>query len=255
MSDADAASRVPFDFSGKIALVTGGSRGIGRAISLGFARSGASVIVNYREDRASAEETLSAIERAGGTARAVRANLVHPEEIRELFAGVPALDFLVHNAALGSFKPVLELRANQWDLSVGINARALVLLAQRAAPLLRDRGAIVALSSLGSSRVVPAYGAIGASKAALESVVRSLAVEMGPRVRVNAVSGGVVDTPSIRHHPGWEELSARAKSQTPAGRLGTPEEIADVVLFLCSPAAEWIVGQTVVADGGLSLRL
>jgi enoyl-[acyl-carrier protein] reductase III len=112
------------------------------------------------------------------------------------------------------------------------------------------------VSSLGSSRVVPAYGAIGASKAALESIARSLAVEMAPRgIRVNTVAGGVVDTPSIRRHPGWEELEARAKAQTPAARLGSAEELAEAILFLCSPAASWIVGQTIVVDGGMSLRL
>jgi enoyl-[acyl-carrier protein] reductase III len=139
---------------------------------------------------------------------------------------------------------------------MSVNARALLLCAQQAAAVLRPGGAIVSISSLGSGRVVPAYGAIGASKAALESLTRSLAVEMAPAgVRVNAVSGGVVDTASIRHHPGWEELGARAKAQTPSGRLGTPEEIASVVLFLCSPAASWIAGQTIVVDGGMSLRL
>jgi enoyl-[acyl-carrier protein] reductase III len=245
-----------FDFSGRTALVTGGSRGIGRAISLAFARCRARVLVNFREDRTSAEETVAAIEREGGESAALQANLAHPDDVRALFASVRELDFLVHNAALGSFKPVLDLRANQWDLSMSVNARALLLCAQQAAAVLRPGGAIVSISSLGSGRVVPAYGAIGASKAALESLTRSLAVEMAPAgVRVNAVSGGVVDTASIRHHPGWEELGARAKAQTPSGRLGTPEEIASVVLFLCSPAASWIAGQTIVVDGGMSLRL
>jgi enoyl-[acyl-carrier protein] reductase III len=252
MSDGE---RVAWNFSGRTALVTGGSRGIGRAISRAFARCGARVVVNFREDRASAEETVAQIETAGGSALALRANVLHPEEVRSLVASVGELDFIVHNAALGSFKPALELRANQWDLSLAINARALLLLAQEAAPILRDGGSVVAVSSLGSTRVVPAYGAIGASKAALESIARSLAIEMAPRVRVNLVSGGVVDTPSIRRHPGWEELSERAIAQAPAGRLGFPEELAEVVLFLCSPAASWIVGQTIVVDGGMSLRL
>jgi enoyl-[acyl-carrier protein] reductase III len=253
MSDRE---RGAWDFAGKTALVTGGSRGIGRAISRAFARCGARVVVNFREDRASADETVEAIEAEGGSATAVQANLLHPDEVRALFSSVREVDFVVHNAALGSFKPALDLRANQWDLSLAINARALLLCAQQAAPILREGGAIVAVSSLGSGRVVPAYGAIGASKAALESIARSLAVEMAPRgVRVNTVSAGVVDTPSIRRHPGWEELSARAKAQAPSGRLGSPEEVADVILFLCSPAASWIVGQTIVVDGGMSLRL
>lgn len=250
----------PFDFSGRTALVTGGSRGIGAAISRAFALCGARVFVNFREDAASAARTVREIEERGGRASAHRANLMHPDEVRELFEAVRAegsLDFLVHNAAIGSFKPVMDLRANQWDLSLAINARALLLCAQEASALMRGRaGAIVGVSSLGSARVVPAYGAIGISKAALESLARSLAVEMGEDgIRVNAVSAGVVDTASIRMHPRWEDLFERARSQTPGGRIGTAEQVADVVLFLCSPLASWITGQTIVADGGMSLRL
>lgn len=250
----------PFDFSGKTALVTGGSRGIGEAISRAFGRCGARVLVNFREDAASADATVAAIERSGADARAIRANLAHPDDVRSLFGEVAkggGLDFLVHNAALGSFKPVLELRANQWDLTMSVNARGLLLCAQHAAPLMRGRGgAIVSVSSLGSSRVVPAYGAIGPSKAALESLSRSLAVELGEDgIRVNAVSAGVIDAPSIRAHPASEELFERARRQTPGGAIGTRDQVADVVLFLCSPLASWIVGQTIVADGGMSLRL
>jgi enoyl-[acyl-carrier protein] reductase III len=248
--------RPPFDFSGKTALVTGGSRGIGAVVAAELARCGARVVVNYREDAAGAEATVRRIESEGGAASARRANLVHPDEIRDLFAGLDApLDFLVHNAAIGSFKPMLDLRPNQWDLSLSVNARALLLCAQSALPLMEARdGAIVAMSSLGSARVVPEYGAIGASKAALESVVRSLAVELGPRgIRVNAVAGGVVDGPTIRKHPRADALLDRARTHSVRGRLVTAEELAAAVLFLCSAFSAGIAGQTIVVDGGSSL--
>jgi enoyl-[acyl-carrier protein] reductase III len=167
------------------------------------------------------------------------------------------LDVLVHNAALGSFKPTLEVRANQWDLSMSVNARALLLCVKEAAPLMDGRaGRIVSVSSLGSRRVLPEYGAIGASKAALESLTRYLAVELAPRgITVNAVSAGLIAGETLRVHPRYEALTARAREQTPAGRIATPEDIAHVVLFLCSPLSSWIIGQTIVVDGGMSLRV
>jgi enoyl-[acyl-carrier protein] reductase III len=258
MPAIEGGRRPPFDFSGKTALVTGGSRGVGAAVSIELARCGAHVIVNYREDDASAEATVRRIESEGGAASAERANLVHPDAVRELFDRLSGgLDFLVHSAALGSFKPMLEVRPNQWDLSLSVNARALLLCAQSARRLMEGRGgAIVGVSSLGSTRVVPEYGAIGASKAAMESVVRSLAVELAPHgIRVNAVAAGVIDGSTIRRHPRARDLLDRARAHAPAGRLGTAEELAAVVLFLCSPLSAGIAGQILVVDGGASLTL
>lgn len=258
MPAPDETLRPPFDFSGRTALVTGGSRGIGAAVSIGLARCGARVVINYREDAASARETVRRIEAEGGSASAECANLVHPDAVRDLFGKLAGpLDFLVHNAAIGSFKPVLDVRPNQWDLSLSVNARALLLCAQSALPLMEGRGgAIVGVSSLGSTRVVPEYGAIGASKAAMESLVRSLAVELAPRgIRVNAVAGGVIDGPTIRRHPRGGELVDRAREHAPTGRLVTAEELAAAVLFLCSPLSAGVAGQTIVVDGGASLRV
>ena len=248
----------PLDFSGKTALVTGGSRGIGAVLSEQLARQGAHVIVGYRSAREAAEATVGRIEASGGSATARGFNLVHPEDVRDVFDRIPdGLDILVHNAAIGVFKPALEIRPNQWDLSLSVNARALLLCAQAARPRMRGRdGAIVAVSSLGSARFVPEYGAIGASKAALESLVRTLAVEMAPDgVRVNAVSAGVIDGPTIRRHPRSEELLRRSREAAPGGRLGTAEELASAVLFLCSPLSAGIVGQTLIVDRGVSLVL
>ena len=252
------AGESPFNFSGQRALVTGASRGIGAVIATHLARAGAHVFTHYRQNEAGAQATAEAIRAAGGSATLVQANLVDVDAIGAMFGTVHAtgpLDILIHNAAIGSFKPAMGVRANQWDLTMSVNARALLLCAQHAAPLMDGRGGkIVALSSAGSTRVIPNYGAIGFSKAALEAVVRTLAVELAPaRIRVNAVTAGLIDTASIRLHPQYAEIEARARERTLAGRIGTPEDLARVVAFLCSPLADWIVGQTIVADGGAGL--
>jgi enoyl-[acyl-carrier protein] reductase III len=165
------------------------------------------------------------------------------------------VDMLIHNAALGSFKPLHKVKANQWDLTMNVNARALLLLAQGTLTSLASRGGrIVSISSLGSVRVLPSYGAIGVSKAALESTTRYLASELAPRgIRVNAVVGGLLDTEASRLHPEFEALAREAIARTPIGRLMTTSDIADAVLFLCSPLSEGIVGQMLVVDGGAAL--
>jgi enoyl-[acyl-carrier protein] reductase III len=254
------ATPAPFDLTGRRALVAGGSRGIGCAVASLLARCGARVYINYSRDDASAESTRQRIARDGGTATLVKANLIRPEEVRSLFGAVGeagGLDILVHAAALGSFKPALDVRANQWDLTLAVSARSFLLCVREAVGLMTAPGGrIVALSSLGSGRAVPAYGAIGAAKAALESLTRSLAVELAPRgIRVNAVSAGPIETESLRLHPAYPALEAQVRQRTPAGRPGTVLDVANVVLFLCSPLADWIVGQTIVADGGLSVTL
>ncbi len=246
----------PFpDLRGRVAVVSGGTRGLGRAISLALAASGARLVLGYRADAAAAEETARACQDLGAEVLTVAANLVHPEEARALVAAAgERVDVLVHSAALGSFKPLLDVKPAQWDLTLGVNARAFLLLAREASERMPDGGRLVALSSLGSSRFIPEYGAIGPSKAALESVVRTLAAELGPRrILVNAVSAGLVPTTSVGLHPRFEELAAHARAASPLGRLGTPEDVASAVLLLVSPLAGWITGQTLVVDGGASL--
>jgi enoyl-[acyl-carrier protein] reductase III len=245
-------------FAGRRAFVTGGSRGIGAAIARRLASEGARVFLGYRDDEASAKSTAAAIEAAGGAATPLRGNLAHPDEIRaslEEIGRSGGLDVLVHAAALGSFKPVLDVKPNQWDLTLAVNARAFLLLAKESLPLLASPGGrIVGVSSLGSTRVVPEYGAIGASKAALEALVRALAVELGPKgITVNAVSAGVVDSGTIRKHPHGEELVTASREKTPLERLASEEDVAGAVLYLAGPDASFMTGQTLVLDGGFSL--
>lgn len=244
------------DLTGRRALVTGASRGLGAAIARLLAAHGAHVYINYVRRESDAAATARAIEAAGGSATLAPANLADAAAIRALFeTTVTSLDILVHNAAIGSFKPAHQVRANQWDLSLSVNARALLLAVQAALPRFPESGGtIVAVSSLGGMRVVPSYGAIGISKAALEALTRYLGAELAARgIRANAIAAGLLDLPSVRQHPGFDTMAAETLRRTPAGRLGTADDIARLVLLLCSPLADWIVGQTIVADGGASL--
>ena len=242
----------------KIALITGGSRGIGRAIALRLAAGGAgTIIVNYLNNDAEAEKTCGLIAEQGCEAIRIKANLAFPDQVDRLFEEtgqrVKRLDAFIHSAALTAMKPTSEIKPNQWDLTMNVNARAFLLCAQRCLPLMNE-GSIVALSSLGSIRAVPNYGAMGPAKAALEAVVRYLAVEFAPEgIRVNAVSGGPIRSTSMSLFPDAEALMTDVIRRTPAGRLGEPDDIAGVATFLLSPEARWICGQTLIADGGLSL--
>jgi len=233
-------------------FVSGGSRGIGRAIALRFARDGAGrVAIGYlRNDRA-AEEAAAELRSAGAEVTLVRGN-VTSERVLEEVAALGRLDVLVHNAATGVIRPALETEDKHWDWTLNANARALLSLARVAAPQMRPGSSIVAISSLGAQRVLENYVLVGTSKAALESLVRYLAVELAPRgIRVNAVSGGVVETGALDHFPNREAMLA-AGAANPVGRLVTTEDVAGVVAFLCSPDADMIRGQTIVVDGGYS---
>jgi len=233
-------------------FVTGGSRGIGRAIAARFARDGAKrVAIGYlRNDRA-AEEAGDEIRALGADVVLVRGN-VTSDNVLEQVAALGPLDVLVHNAATGVIRPALETEDKHWDWTLNANARALLQLARVAAPQMPDGSSIVAISSLGAQRVLENYVLVGTSKAALESLVRYLGVELAPRIRVNAVSGGVVETGALEHFPNREEM-LRAGAANPVGRLVTPDDIAGAVAFLCSRDADMIRGQTLVVDGGFSL--
>jgi enoyl-[acyl-carrier protein] reductase III len=248
-----------FNLQGKVALVTGSSRGIGKAIALKFAESGINLVVNYIRHKGDAEETAHLIEKSGAKCVVVKANVADDNHVKSMFATIKdaygRFDILVSNAASGVLKPVLELNARHWNWAMDINARALLTLAQQAVPLMSSGGRIVAVSSLGSVRAVENYTAVGASKAALESLVRHLAVELGPKgINVNTLSAGAVDTEALKKFPNRTEILDTALVRTPLGRLTTPEDVADVSLFLCSDLANMISGQTIVVDGGYSIR-
>ena len=240
-------------FAGASVLVTGGSRGIGKAIALRFAALGAArVAIGYLRSDAAAEATAEELRTLGAEPVLVRGNISSTRVLEEV-AGLGPLDALVHNAATGVIRPALETEDKHWDWTLDANAKALLSLARAAVPAMPAGASIVGLSSLGSHRVLENYTLVGTSKAALEALVRYLAVELAERgIRVNAVSAGVVDTGALEHFPNREamlELGAR----NPVGRLVTPEDVAAAVTFLCSPEAEMVRGQTLVVDGGYSL--
>lgn len=241
-------------FAGASVFVTGGSRGIGKAIALRFAGLGASrVAIGYLRSDAAAEETAEELRTLGAEPVLVRGNISSDRVLREV-AELGPLDVLVHNAATGVIRPALETEDKHWDWTLTANARALLSLARVVAPRMRPGASIVGISSLGSHRVLDNYTLVGTSKAALEALVRYLAVELAPLgIRANAVSGGVVETGALEHFPNKEEM-LRFSRDNPAGRLVKPEDIAEAVAFLCSPAAEMIRGQTLIVDGGFSLR-
>jgi enoyl-[acyl-carrier protein] reductase III len=239
--------------AGGTALVTGGSRGIGKAIALQLARDGAArVAIGYFRSDSAAEETADELRALGAEPVLVRGN-VTSSRVAEQVEALGPLDVLVHNAATGVIRPALDTEDKHWDWTLNANARALLDLTRVAAPRMKDGSSIVAISSLGSVRVLENYTLVGVSKAALEALVRYLAVELAPRgIRVNAVSAGVVETGALEHFPNREAMLASGAGN-PAGRLVTPEDVASVVSFLCSPGAEMIRGQTVVVAGGWSL--
>jgi enoyl-[acyl-carrier protein] reductase III len=247
-------------FNDKIALITGGSRGIGSALAITLARGGASIVINYKKNADLAEKTRAAVMEAGGQAITVEADVEDPTGIDRLFDATRQaygrLDFFVCNAAASSFKPIMELRQHHLDRSYAMNIRPLVLGAQRAVPLMTDGGRIVALSSYGSSRAYPTYANLGSAKAAIEAWVRYMAAEFAPSgINVNAVSGGIIASDSADYFynvPGMAPLST-VLPKIPKGRTGTVQEVADTVASLLSPASEYITGQTIVVDGGLSI--
>jgi enoyl-[acyl-carrier protein] reductase III len=254
---------VALPFSGKTALVTGSGRGIGRSIALHLARNGADVVVNFFRNRLPAEQTVAEIGKLGRRALLVKADVGDLDDLNRLFAetgqAFGGLDIFVHNAASGYNRPALEQKPKGWDWTMNINARSLLFAAQLAVPLMEPRrgGSIVSLTSPGSGRVMPDYVLVGASKAAIEALTRYLAVELSPKnIIVNAVSPGIVETDALRHFNALrldEGLIQKAVASTPAGRLVTPEDVAGVVGFLCSPAASMIRGQVIVVDGGYTL--
>lgn len=247
------------DLQNKVALVTGSSRGIGRAIALELGRRGADIIINHRRNstRAQAEAIDHEISQLGRRTLVIKADVADLQDVAQMFSVIQSefgkLDILVNNAASAVFHPLLQLEEKHWEHVWDVNLRAVNLCIKHAVPLM-TKGAIVNITSLGSIKYLPNYGALGAAKAAVESLTRSYAVELAPAIRVNAVCGGLVD------ETGFSEMmpldvKERITQLTPAGRMAKPEDIAKVVAFLCSDDAEMIRGQIIIVDGGLTLGL
>jgi enoyl-[acyl-carrier protein] reductase III len=250
-------------FENRIVFVSGSGRGIGATIALHFASLGADVVVNYFRNRQPAEETADSIRKLGRKALVVKANMGVIEDIDRLFETVEqeyhGLDIFIHNAASGYNRSVMEQKAKGWDWTMNINARSLLFAAQRVVPLMESRGggSIVTISSPGAGRVLPEYVVVGASKAAIEAITRYLAVELASKnIVVNAVAPGMVLTDALQHFEMVRSdvhLAEKATRITPAGRLVTPQDVAQVVAFLCSPQAHMIRGQVITVDGGAAL--
>ncbi len=248
-----------FDFEGKVALVTGGSRGIGRAIAIRLAQNNMDVVVNYVRHKKDAQATADLIEATGRKCLLVKANVAKGKDVEAMFAEIKEefghLDVLVSNAASGVLKPAMELTERHWNWAMDINARALLTLVQHGAPLMKKGSRVMAVSSLGAIRAIENYTTVGASKAALESLVRHLAVELGSSgINVNTISAGAVDTDALKHFPNREEILTGALERTPLGRLTTPDDVADIALFLCSDLSKMIQGQVITVDGGYAIR-
>lgn len=246
------------DLAGKTAFVSGGTKGIGLAIATGLAERGANVVVNYFRSRDAANEAVEKIKALGVESYAHRANIGNHDQIGPIFTKIKErfgkLDILISNAALGLYSSALDISDKAWHLAMNTNAQALLLCVQEAVTIMPDNARIVSMSSLGSQRYIPGYAAIGVSKAAIENLTKYLAYELAPRrITVNCVSGGFIDTDALKSFPNYKDLVEEVVRRTPYDRIGRPEEVADVVVFLAGPKSSWITGQTIVVDGGYSL--
>ena len=244
----------------KVAMVTGSSRGLGKALAIELAKQGYDIVVNYARSKSAAEETVKEIEALGRKAIMIRANVGDVKKLRIMFEQVKEefgrLDVFVSNAASGVLRPIMELEETHWDWTMNINAKAMLFGAQEAAKLMDKGGKIIGVSSLGSIRYLENYTTVGVSKAAIESITRYLAVELAQLgISVNTVSGGALDTEALKHFPNREELLEDARINTPAGRMVEIDDMVKTAMFLISDDSDMIRGQTIIVDGGRSILL
>jgi NAD(P)-dependent dehydrogenase (short-subunit alcohol dehydrogenase family) len=246
-------------FEGKVALITGSSRGIGRALALRLAARGAIPVINYKVNQQAAADTLAEIQRLGSDGMAIRADLESLEEIEAMFDQIQErygrLDFFVSNASASNFHHFLDLKPHHLERTFNLNVRAFVVGTQRAVRLMPDGGRVVVLSSYGSIRSFPTYANLGSAKAAIETWARYMAVELAPLgVNVNAVNGGIIETDSSSYFYATGRVPSldTVLPKIPKRRMGTAAEVAECVLFLLSPGAEYVTGTTLLVDGGLT---
>lgn len=246
-------------FEGKVALITGASRGIGRALALRLAARGTQVVVNYKQNDGLANEVVGEIERLGSSGLAIRADLESLEDIDGMFDQVQErfgrLDFFVSNASASNFHHFMDLKPHHLERTFNLNVRAFVVGTQRAVRLMRDGGRVVVLSSYGSIRSFPTYANLGSAKAAIEAWTRYMGVELAPHgVNVNAVNGGIIETDSSSYFYATGRVPSldTVLPKIPKKRMGTAAEVAECCLFLLSPSAEYVTGTTLLVDGGLT---
>ncbi|NBV42432.1 SDR family oxidoreductase [bacterium] len=242
----------------KIALITGASRGFGRATALRLAREGATIILNYRRSTSEAQATADEIQALGAEVRLIKADIGDEEKITMMMDTVRSefgrLDILVANASFGIPGSVLNAKSRYWDITMDATAKSLLLLSQHAVPLMANGGHIVVMTSYGHLRILPNYGVVGAAKGAVDALMKALAVELAPKgIIVNGVMPGLSPTKSLLAVPGADASVESVTARTPMGRLITPEEVANIVAFLVSGEADMIVGQLLLADGGAIL--
>jgi enoyl-[acyl-carrier protein] reductase III len=245
----------------KLSLITGSSRGIGKAIAIKLASMGSDIIINFLKNKEEAEKTKREIEeKTNSRSYLFQADMDKEEDIKNMFKYISEnfykLDILVNNAAFGALGSFKKLGKFMWNKTMNINTTAILLCSQQAAKLMKDGGRIINISSLGSQKYIENYMPIGTVKAAIESMTRYMAYELvSENIYVNCVSGGIIDTDALNYFKNSEELKEEAINKTPLKRLGKPEDIANVVAFLCTEESNWIVGQTIIVDGGLSLSI
>jgi NAD(P)-dependent dehydrogenase (short-subunit alcohol dehydrogenase family) len=233
-------------------LITGASRGIGRAIAVALAAPGRTLLINYLQNEAAAEETARLVRAQGGEALVLQGNVRSEDDNKRLAKAFDEVDVLVHNAAVGALKPYDKLRTSHWDLTLESSLRPFWMLTKLCR--LREGGNVIGVSSLGSRSYIPGYAAMGAAKAGMEALTRQLAVELAPRkVRVNTVCGGLIATDTLQYFAEGKQMIETTEKLTPLGRVGEPEDIAGAVKLLLMPEARWITGQVLVVDGGFSL--
>lgn len=252
-------------FKGKIAVISGASRGIGRATALQLGREGASVVVNYKKNREAADAVAAEIQASGGQALVVQADIEDEAQIVAMYERVRdtygRVDIVVANAAASAFKPLEQIRGYHIDKTFKLTIHGFLFLTQQALPMMPSGGRIVAVSGWDSFRFLNGHGVLGAAKAAMESMVRYLAVELGGRgINVTGVCPGPIETDSFTIYANRTQTDAQREyydrvwlPYVPSGRFGKASEIAEVIAFLASPASSWINGQTIIADGGLSI--
>jgi 3-oxoacyl-[acyl-carrier protein] reductase len=245
------------NLKGKVAIVTGASKGIGAAIAEDLAREGASVVVNYSSSPEKADEVVGRIKTNGGSAKAVRADLSKPEEARHLIDATLSefgrADIIVNNAGVYEFRPLPEVDEAHFDRMFDLNVKGLIFATQAAVKAFGENGGVVInISSMASLAATPNSSVYSATKAAVDSVTRTLAAELGPKkILVNSVLPGPVETEGALNLSNWDNFSTRLVQQTPLGRVGRPADIAKVVSFLASDDAGWITGQVIPVAGGL----